>query len=265
MVDDHGSNPALRFEHGLSLLIEHGGRKVLFDTGQTGLVVENGGILGLGLEDVSAIVLSHGHYDHCGGLENLLRNAAADPTVYAHPDVLTEKFSCTPGALPRDIGIPDRRLLSACLHLSSAPVEIFPGLVFLGEIPRQNSFEDTGGPFFLDSEGKVPDPLLDDTGLLMETDTGMVLFCGCAHSGLVNIVTYAAALYGIQRFRAVIGGFHLHNAHPFRLKKTLAAMASYHVEQAAPLHCTGERAVRAFHDHFGGDCLHCGAGSRLIF
>jgi 7,8-dihydropterin-6-yl-methyl-4-(beta-D-ribofuranosyl)aminobenzene 5'-phosphate synthase len=108
-----------------------------------------------------------------------------------------------------------------------------------GAIPRETSFEDTGGLFFLDPEGRYADPIEDDLALWVRTGRGLVVCVGCSHAGLVNTLRYVQRLNGGMKIHAVIGGFHLVNAGRERITRTVESLLSLEPDVVIPCHCTG--------------------------
>jgi 7,8-dihydropterin-6-yl-methyl-4-(beta-D-ribofuranosyl)aminobenzene 5'-phosphate synthase len=221
------------------------------------------------LEELDAVVLSHGHYDHTGALEAVL-GAAPQATVYLHPDALKRRYSR--GVSGRIHPVDEAYLTEGGLSASGVrcvstreAVEIADGLHLTGEIPRETGYEDTGGDFYLDAEGTIEDPILDDQSLYVNTRDGLVLILGCAHAGVVNTMRHTARLAGTERIHAVIGGMHLLHAGAERMEKTLAEFRSMGVELMAPCHCTGLAAVAGFWNAFPGQCVEAHAGKVFRF
>jgi 7,8-dihydropterin-6-yl-methyl-4-(beta-D-ribofuranosyl)aminobenzene 5'-phosphate synthase len=264
LIENESCRPEIGSEHGLAVLVEKEDHRILFDTGQSDLLLANAREMSIDLSSIDRIVLSHGHYDHGGGLE-ALSHIVEPEIIVAHQAALEPRYSVPPGSPPRQIGITMPEKFSDRLQIISKVTELAPGLFFLGVIPRQTVFEDTGGSFFLDPQGKNPDLLPDDSGLLVLTDSGPVLLVGCAHSGIVNILQYVAQMLAIKEFAAVLGGLHLLNAKPERLQKTVDAFRSFHVKQIGPVHCTGERGVCALTSAFQDRIVSCCAGTVLEF
>ena len=151
------------------------------------MLLENAASLGVPLGDLCAVVLSHGHYDHTGGLI-AVRGAAPQVRLFLHPAALLPKFSVNPDGSARSVGmnvasVQTVREAAEAVVWTTKPTEMLDGIFVTGEIPRRNSFEDTGGRFFLDEACTQPDPLLDDQALFFDTRDGLVVLLGCAHAG----------------------------------------------------------------------------------
>ena len=258
LIDNAARGRGLRAEHGLSLWVEADGTNILFDTGQGLVLAANADALGVDLPTANAVVLSHGHYDHTGGLPEVL-GLLEQATVYIHPRAFEPKFGRYPDGVGRDIGAPIHDLADIRSHVAqvtttAGPTQIADGIWVTGEVPRRNDFEDTGGPFFLDQPCTQPDLLIDDQAMYVETAGGTVVFMGCAHAGLVNTLDYISELTAGRNVHAVFGGFHLARASDDRMARTIEALRRYNVQQLGPAHCTGfaasARLLEAFPDRF---------------
>lgn len=259
----------LRAEHGWACLVEVGGRRVLFDTGQSELLLHNAGVLGCSLENLDAIVLSHGHDDHSGGLA-VVRKQSPAARVFLHPAALNPKFSATAAGGARHIGMPEtgKRALARGepgLNLTLHCQEVIAGLFVTGEIPRQTDFEDVGGRFFLDGGCQHPDPLTDDQAVFLEAREGLVVLVGCAHAGVVNTLNHIGRLTGGKPIHALVGGMHLGSASERRLEQTVARLREINPGQLLPAHCTGMAAAARLWTEFPGRCRLAAAGTTLTF
>jgi 7,8-dihydropterin-6-yl-methyl-4-(beta-D-ribofuranosyl)aminobenzene 5'-phosphate synthase len=255
VVDDKAGGPLVS-EHGLSLWIESGGKRILFDTGQGAALVANAQALGIDLSSTDILVLSHGHYDHTGGIPHVV-DEAPHVEVYCHPGIFQPRYAIREEKA-RSIGMKResidalRALGDSRLHRVEDPLMLTESIGLTGPVPRLTDYEDTGGPFFLDVEGSRPDAIVDDLALFIETNAGTVACLGCAHAGVINTLTQVRALTGGTGIRAAIGGFHLLSAGPNRLEATAAALRTLQPDLLAPCHCTGDSAVAFLQEALGG-------------
>ncbi|EDY82939.1 metallo-beta-lactamase superfamily protein [Verrucomicrobiia bacterium DG1235] len=254
-------------EHGLSWWIEVEGKRVLFDLGQGLGLFSNAGRLGIDIESVDAIAISHGHYDHVGAWAQMPAKAKAS-AVYIHPDAVRPKYHRGNGGA---IELVSNERFSRTLRSEAgrvvdvrSPTEVVKGLWMTGEIPRITDYEDTGGAFFSDAEGNCEDALLDDQALFFDTELGVVVILGCAHSGLINTLRYVRELTG-RRIHAVVGGMHLLHASSVRLERTLADLEAIDPDWVGGNHCTGGVAQARLMTAYEGRYLECHAGQRIRF
>jgi 7,8-dihydropterin-6-yl-methyl-4-(beta-D-ribofuranosyl)aminobenzene 5'-phosphate synthase len=269
VVENSSDTEALLTEHGLAFWIERSGKRILFDTGQGKTLVANARQLCLPLATVDKVVLSHGHWDHAGGLAPLFQSGAR-PHVFLHPGTLMSRYSKWHKPPEEPISMP--KTIEQALHertqgitWTKGPVEVDAGIWVTGPIPRRTAYEDTGGPFYLDAGFTQPDLIHDDQALWLESKTGVVVLLGCAHAGVVNTLNYIVELTGETSIHAVIGGMHLLRAKRPRLDATLEALRKYQVQLVAPAHCTGERATAFLCENLGEACRPCRAGMRSEF
>lgn len=254
-------------EHGLSMLLEAGGKKILFDTGAGATLACNAARLGLDLTGLDAVVLSHGHYDHTGGLKWVLGiQVPASLAVYGHPDIFGEKHASRKNGPPEYIGIPwkreDAEALGARFCLGREPADLGGGIRSTGEIPRSPRAAKEESPFLVrEGGGFAEDRLLDDQALVVESSAGLIVLLGCAHAGLIETLEHVLSLTGESRIYALLGGTHLSSVPEERLDEIAAALRRFAPEIIAPCHCSGIRATAALHRAFGKKCLPHQVGS----
>lgn len=246
-------------EHGFSALVEKDGQKILLDTGQGLALKPNAKTLSIDLSQIDTIVLSHGHYDHTGGLSQLLP-FSQKTRVICHPDVFGPKYSHNIYNVNKPfkyIGPPfSKDVLKAdpnCeLILQKDFQKISDQIFFSGQVSRVTGFEINDKRLKLKHQkGFSDDPLFDDTSLLIETRKGPVILTGCAHSGIVNTMKHFENMTGHKQFHAVIGGTHLGFLNSKdQLEKTMDAFEIYGLDLIAVSHCTGNEASAICYNRF---------------
>jgi 7,8-dihydropterin-6-yl-methyl-4-(beta-D-ribofuranosyl)aminobenzene 5'-phosphate synthase len=254
LVENTATKQGLLAEHGLSFLIQTSTGTILFDTGQGKALENNAELLGVDLFSIGTVVLSHGHYDHTGGLDSvLLRNS--NTGIYMHPGALKQKYVRNPDGTGREIGIPGQcreslKRLEKNIVFTEGPEKIADGIYVTGEIPRVTAYEDTGGPFFVDEDCSNPDMLPDDQALFFDTTDGLVVILGCAHSGVINTLEHIKNLTGGKAVNAIIGGMHLLRASDERMAGTIEYLYNLNLKCLCAGHCTGAGAVHELHSAF---------------
>lgn len=254
----------LAFEHGLSLYIEFAGKRLLFDTGQTGAFLDNAEKLGVRLCGLDGVILSHGHYDHSGGLPRLLPLLSPDMPLYTGKGFFTPKYKAVPSTeqkipgssfqyngnpFPREILAPYPIRL---VELSSSVTWITPEILIFKNFTRSCPFEIPNPRFFLgDAAGFCPDLFEDELALGLLTRKGLVFLSGCAHPGIINMLRTAAAAISAPLF-AVLGGTHLVDASDARLQDTIQAFRELGIQQIAVSHCTGAKGEAMLQEAFPG-------------
>jgi 7,8-dihydropterin-6-yl-methyl-4-(beta-D-ribofuranosyl)aminobenzene 5'-phosphate synthase len=254
-------------EWGLSVLLERDGRRVLLDTGSSISAAHNGDLLGVRWDQIDAIVLSHGHYDHTGGLRDVLPRIGKRTMVIAHPDVFADKVAqYSQGSTPIYIGIPFQREelegLGADFQLTSEPVWLSENVVASGEVPMITDFETIDPGLCVRVNGGIlPDPLRDDQAIFVKTGLGLLVILGCAHRGIINTLHHARNVTGADRIHCVIGGTHLLRASELQMEMTVATLREFGVERLGVSHCTGmPAAIRLAHE-FGPGFFFNNSGS----
>lgn len=264
-------------QHGVSFWLEAEGAEgeksnILVDVGQNpDALLYNIEKLAIPLDKTDAVVITHCHYDHTRGLTKILKAIGKrDLPVIAHPALFRPNFITAP--FFRHVGVLDGddpqslRDAGAQLILVSEPLQLMPGLVTTGEVPRKTDFEEVGISLYtIDSNGKpIPDLMPDDLSLIARVDgVGAVVITGCSHAGIINIVRHS--LKEGEHLEAVIGGLHLVEASDERIKKTAEALEEFSPSLVAAGHCTGLRAQCAFLGTFGKRFAPMGSGTVFTF
>ena len=244
ILNDNTPGRGFLSEHGLSFLIEMGGKKVLLDAGPGDVFQINANKLNISLDSIDAVVLSHGHWDHGNGLKYL-----QGLHLYAHPNVFKKRYHTSRGEDYVGLDMTQKDYEEKFeLHLSVEPLELFKNCWFLGEIPRINDFE-ARTTAFIDEDGKE-DFIADDSGLALVSEKGLIVISGCAHAGIINTIKHAQKVSGESRVHAVLGGFHLKKANEVTYK-TIEQLKVLGISNVLPSHCTDLPALSKFYEAFG--------------
>jgi 7,8-dihydropterin-6-yl-methyl-4-(beta-D-ribofuranosyl)aminobenzene 5'-phosphate synthase len=215
-------------EWGLSLFIEVGDVRILFDSGHKGTFAQNAAALGVDLDTADFIVLSHHHWDHTGGLR--FRKFESKKRLITHPRV------------PETVKAEQSLDLATDFELTTTaePLEFSPGIHYLGEIPRQTDFE---------KGAYQDDPMPDDSAIAIQTEKGMIIVTGCSHAGISNISEHAKKVTG-QDIYGAIGGFHLFKDDPAAIEGSIKYFKNESPSFLFPMHCVDHAAMSAFYDAF---------------
>jgi len=246
LADNHAGK-VCSAEWGFSLYIQ-ASTNILLDFGASNLFLKNAEKIGVDPLNSEYLVLSHGHWDHGNGLEFLPKKK-----LICHPEAFIRRFSGK-----RQIGLPfdlEEGKEKFDLILSSEPYEIDENITFLGEIPRLNDFEAKDTIFRKEDGSK--DFVLDDTGLVIKTEKGLVVVSGCAHAGICNTVDYAKEITKTDEVLVAFGGFHLKGNDEITVK-TINYLKTIGVKYAIPTHCTQFPAQVEFYKHFGSEQVSVG-------
>jgi len=275
LADDYaGMTRGFLAQHGVSYLVkvygEGGDVTILFDTGYDGeAVLHNMKLLGLSIDSVDYIVLSHNHYDHANGLPVVL-NARSRKTPI--PVVVGKGFFRESIALKPRLRVLNHewvrnsveslgaRFVEVGERLEIAPGVSIPGIIRLDE--RLEFEKSTTGYYMVEDGGLVDDYVEHEVSLVVETDRGLVVIVGCSHPGVASIVRKVADLYG-EKIHALIGGFHLINADAARISRTIAKLRELGVENIYTGHCTGLRAESMLLESYGEKFHRIHAGMKI--
>lgn len=270
LTDDTVAQDGLTAEHGVSILVTlPNGRRWLVDTGTTNVYQENARKLGVGLDGLAGIAITHGHDDHTGGLTFYSR-LAGKPPVYGHPYIWHKSYQVRDGQPVRITGMPylARRDAAPSFHPVNGMTRLDDDFFFFTDIPRKpGSFAPVAGNFF-NEDGTGPVPLIDDASLVVRTPRGMVVIVGCGHAGYTNIVAAIHEAFPQDRLLSVIGGLHLVNAPEKVLAEAVACTEAIMADGFFFCcgHCTGENTLRYFSEAFGEQAVRpMGAGRSLVF
>lgn len=242
---DNNTLSGLYGEWGLSYFIEDGDKKILLDTGYSDLFITNAEEMKVNLLELDYVTVSHGHSDHTWGLQHLIRFYREKGIIEGErPEIIAHTKAFLPKVNPEgnNFGsiVSEQELSNNFeLKLSKKPVWITENLVFLGEIERQNKFENKEAiGKILDSDVKKDDYLIDDTALAYKSSEGLIIIVGCSHSGICNIIEQAKKVCRDSRVVDIVGGLHLLNPSKEQLDGTIEYMKKLNPKSFHPCHCT---------------------------
>ncbi|MDY6935015.1 MAG: MBL fold metallo-hydrolase [Spirochaetota bacterium] len=259
-------------EHGLSLLIESNDI-TLFDTGQGLGIINNFKALGKDISSINRIILSHAHYDHTGGLMNILKAYHGRLSVYANTSIFMDKIAEFDGPEEKinvPIGMPCKKEQyekeGAEFQLINNFIKINNNISAISNIKREPGWKSWDAKLKQrENDLLVDDPFNDDLSLLIETDSGPIVLLGCAHAGIVEILNNLKDVTGYKEFHAVIGGTHLGNASDFYIDKAMKALKDYNIKIIGTSHCTGFRVSCIFSSFFNDSFYNASVGSVFEF
>jgi 7,8-dihydropterin-6-yl-methyl-4-(beta-D-ribofuranosyl)aminobenzene 5'-phosphate synthase len=275
LIEDSNSSakPHLKAKHGLAFFIkakiDDNEVTIMMDTGPSPeALLHNVDAIGINLQNVDVIALSHGHYDHTGGLLEALKRMKKRVPVIGHPTVFDPKLSLTPHL--RLIGSPfrcsDVESFGGVPLLTADSVKIADGIATTGEVPRITAFESVRDFWTVHNRKFVKDMMLDDQSLVIDVESkGLVVISGCAHAGIINTIKHAQKIIGNSRVYAVLGGFHLGNADDKRIQATVDELKKLDLKFVGPCHCTGKKAIKKITETFGDRCQTLHAGDIIEF
>ncbi len=267
-------------EHGLAEVVESASQSdrfaLMFDFGATPLVYLNNLQLliedyGFDLAEVQTLVLSHGHWDHYGGLNGFLeakRHELAEETrLYAGEDAFLHRWSQSRQGSRRDMGQLDEAFINGqgidIVRVKEPHVLNGQALVS-GEIARRTSYEVSSPAMRVDQAGSErQDDLPGEQALVYQLrGKGLVVLTACGHAGVVNTVLHAREVTGVSEVHAVIGGFHLSGASDDRIGQTVEGLAELDPEVIVPMHCTGLETIEALQQRLPGRIIYNSAGTQ---
>ncbi|MDD3063756.1 MAG: MBL fold metallo-hydrolase [Anaerostipes sp.] len=260
--DDNGQ---LLYEHGLSLYIETDGKNILFDTGESGNFIKNAKSLNKNLEILDYCIISHGHYDHSGGIEKFISEVEKVPQFIVGEEFFNPKYKTvdTPGYKFNGNSFDEEFIAKKQISLRKVKEDMIyltDNIIVFHHFSRYTDYEARNSRFFIKENAEfIPDNFDDEISLGIITEKGLVVIVGCSHVGIVNILKTISKRVDIP-IHAVIGGTHLIEADEFRMKKTMDAFKEMKIRLIAVSHCTGEEGIRLISEELKEQFLYNNTG-----
>ena len=263
----HPANPVLKAEHGLSFFIEHRGHLLMSDVGATEAFAKNAALLGVDLEGVEAVTVSHHHYDHGGGLNRFFEENAQG-TVYLRRAETADYIAQDDSGSSLYIGL-DQAVLAAYkerIEYLDANQEILPGVHALTEIPVLHLKPGGSRRLKMIRNGQIrPDTFVHEMVTVLEGEAGLVVLTGCAHNGVLNMVEAVRIAFPSIPISAVIGGFHLNHETPETVRGIGEELDAMDIPAIYTGHCTGEASMQVLEQVLGDKMHRLHAGLVLEF
>lgn len=257
---DNTAEPGFACEWGFSAAIETTDELWLWDAGQSAKFQANAALMGIDPMQAAGLALSHGHYDHTGGIP-VFREAGYQGPIFAHPGCNETRYSMshTP-AEPIGIAHPLEEYTPVT---GSRPLSRM--ITMITDIARLSGNYEAVKGFSFTPSGDTPDPVCDDAFLLLDTPNGWVVLLGCCHSGLMNSLTSLRERMDIEKVHAVLGGLHLYNADTAAIEESAEACRTFSVDKLAVGHCTGQNATKTLASMLNCEVSTLRSGTRLDF
>lgn len=244
--NNSGKRSDLHTEHGLSVYIEVDGKNILFDTGQSGNFIDNAEKLGIDLKNLDYVIISHGHYDHSGGFERLIREINPDIELYIGKGFFDKKYGFISEDNYKYIGNPfSESFLEEndipTKYVSEDITNITENLMIFTNFNRDEDFENTDETMYIKENGNYrKDEFYDEVSLGLKTDKGLFILVGCAHPGIVNILETISERTDMK-INGLIGGTHLIKEDETKINKIIEYLKEKDIKIVAACHCTGKQ------------------------
>lgn len=269
LTENRAKKMGILGEHGLSILVEVDGYKVLFDTGQTNVFVHNASNLGIDISQIDALVLSHGHYDHTGGVPEFCKINKKAP-IYIHPDAFVERYNAINGKpFGNCIGIPWNNYYKGVFDdriiFTKEKRSIHDKIFLSGEIPDNKDLPRAKTDFIkVSSWGEiVEDKVMDEQFMAVKANKGLYIIVGCSHPGVLNCIAYAKEMFPGEDILGIIGGLHMEKYNEDKQINIFEAIKAEGVGKIIPMHCTGVLSSCFLKSRFNDNCILLNSGDVL--
>lgn len=276
LSENRTNRPECLAEHGLSVYIEAGGRKILFDLGASDIYRQNAKLMKIDLEQVDTAVVSHGHYDHTGGIP-IFCEINKKAKIYIHEKAFETTYGMEDGKLdetPCSIRWTEeqRRSITKRLIRTTGVTWLGDDVAVSGTIPKEDEDLPTESFYIKNADGSLTvDPMEHEQFLAVRVrdgegkSRGVFLFSGCSHNGVIPCLDYARTLFPGERIVGLLAGMHLYQTNAVTRRRILEQIAAEGIDHILPVHCTGIGAVIDLKNLMGEKCIPAGAGDVFDF
>lgn len=276
LSENRTNRPECLAEHGLSVYIETGGKKILFDLGASDIYLQNAKYMKIDLEQVDTAVISHGHYDHTGGVPSFCEinkkamiyiHEKAFETTYGMEDGKVEKIPCSIRWTELQ-----RRGIAQRLAATTGVTWLTEDIAVSGTIPREDNAASTESFYIRNADGSLTvDPMEHEQFLTIRVrnaegkSRGIFIFSGCSHNGVIPCLSYAKTLFPGEHILGLLAGMHLYQSSAGIRTEILTQVAAEEIDYILPVHCTGIHAICDLKIMMGERCIPAGAGDIFDF
>ena len=276
LSENRANLPECLAEHGLSVYIETGERKILFDLGASDVYLQNAKHMNIDLEQVDTVVISHGHYDHTGGVPSFCKiNKKAK--IYIHRNAFETTYGMEDGKLEETTCSirwteEQRRSIEERLALTTGVTWLTEDIAVSGTIPKIESYVSTESFYIKNTDGSLTaDPMEHEQFLAVRVrdgwgkSKGVFIFSGCSHNGVIPCLSFAKTLFPGERIIGLLAGMHLYQSDAETRRGILTQIAAEELEYILPVHCTGIHAICDLKVMVGDRCIPAGVGDQFEF
>lgn len=265
LVENRTNHEGILAEHGLSIYIETEEKTILFDAGASDAFAVNADRMGIDLAAADLAVISHGHYDHTGGIPLFCRKNRKAP-VYLHKNAFRRSHGCSDGKIEKRMcGIrwteEQRKQMEDRIRFTDGPVRITENIVITGTVPCAEGFEPSERFYYYNVNGEpVEDDMSHEQCLVIREEDGLYVFSGCSHRGVISALEAARAMFPGEPVAAFIAGMHLYETDAETRARVVDQVAEAQIGTVYPVHCTGIDAICDLRTRLGERCVIAGAG-----
>lgn len=265
--NERGKIENLHTEHGLSLYIEIDNKNILFDTGQSGNFIDNAKKLGIDLNNLDYVIISHSHYDHAGGFKRLVEEYGSDFKLFLGKDFFEKKYS-EAGGIYRYVGSPFDESFLKEKNIEREYIEdtkrISENAMVITDFERDPDYENVNESMYIkDGDDYILDKFEDEISLVLDTEKGLIVVVGCSHPGIVNMLNTIIKKTGKDIYM-LIGGTHLVKEDDEKINSIIDYLKEKEIEMIAACHCTGTQGETMLSQQMEDAFIQNNTGDRVL-